>query len=73
MIVPMKNQEQVDAETLKAQGDSVVDARQGWYHTIGDGLFFKEQRGEVPMGTWLKASQEMKKSNPYPEGYKNDE
>ena len=62
-------QEQVDAEALKAKGDSVVASRQGWYHTIGDGIWFKQQRGEVPDGTWEQAVAGMKSDNPYPDGY----
>ena len=62
-------QEQVDAEALKAKGDSVLATRQAWYHTISDPMYFKEQRGEVPVGTWKQAVIDMKASNPYPEGY----
>lgn len=62
-------QDQVDADNLKALGDSIVALRQGWYHTIGDGIWFKEQRSEVPAGTWEQAVADMKASNPYPDGY----
>jgi hypothetical protein len=62
-------QEQVDAEALTAKGQSVLDARISWYHTVGDGIWFKEQRGEVPPGTWEQAVTDMKASNPYPDGY----
>ena len=62
-------QEQVDAEALKDLGDFVVASRQAWYHTIGDGIRFKQDRGEVPAGTWEQAVADMKSSNPYPDGY----
>ena len=62
-------QEQVDAEDLKAKGDSVVATRQAMYQNELDGLYFKEQRGEVPVGSWKQAVAEMKLANPYPEGY----
>ena len=62
-------QDQVDADNLKALGDSVVASRQAWYHTIGDGIRFKQDRGEVPAGTWEQAVADMKSSNPYPDGY----
>ena len=62
-------QEQVDAEDLKAKGDSVVATRQAMYQNELDGLYFKEQRGEVPVGSWKQAVADMKLANPYPEGY----
>ena len=62
-------QADVDAANLKAQGDSVLATRQAWYHTIGDPMYFKEQRGEVPVGTWKQAVIDMKAANPYPAGY----
>jgi hypothetical protein len=62
-------QADVDAANLKAQGDSVLATRQAWYHTIGDGIRFKQDRGEVPAGTWEQAVADMKSSNPYPDGY----
>jgi hypothetical protein len=62
-------QAQVDADALKASGDSVVASRQAWYHTVGDGIWFKQQRGEVPEGTWETAVAVMKSDNPYPDGY----
>ena len=67
-IVGLK-QADVDAANLKAQGDSVLATRQAWYHTISDPMYFKEQRGEIPVGTWKQAVIDMKASNPYPEGY----
>ena len=62
-------QEQVDAEDLKAKGDSVVASRRMMYQNELDGLYFKEQRGEVPVGSWKQAVADMKLANPYPEGY----
>lgn len=62
-------QEQVDAEALKAKGDSVVAIRQAWFHNQGDPMYFKEQRGEVPVGSWKQAVADMKLANPYPEGW----
>ena len=62
-------QDQVDAEALKELGDSVVASRLAWYHTVGDGIWFKQDRGEVPEGTWEQAVADMKSSNPYPDGY----
>ena len=34
--------------------------RQAEYQAKTDGIFFKEQRGEVPAGTWAKAVAEVK-------------
>ena len=62
-------QEQVDAEALKAKVDSVVASRRAMYQNELDGLYFKEQRGEVPVGTWKQAVADMKAQNQYPEGY----
>ena len=62
-------QEQVDAEALKAKGDSVLATRSQMYNNLLDGLYFKEQRGEVPVGTWKQAVIDMKAANPYPAGY----
>ena len=62
-------QEQVDAEALKAKGDSVVASRRMMYQNELDGLYFKEQRGEVPVGMWKQAVADMKAQNQYPEGY----
>jgi hypothetical protein len=39
------------------------------YQNELDGLYFKEQRGEVPVGTWKQAVADMKAKNQYPEGY----
>ena len=67
-IVGLK-QADVDALNLKAKGDSVVASRRAMYQNELDGLYFKEQRGEVPVGTWKQAVADMKLANPYPEGY----
>ena len=67
-IVGLK-QADVDADTLKAKGDSVVASRRAMYQNELDGLYFKEQRGEVPVGSWKQAVADMKLANPYPEGY----
>ena len=67
-IVGLK-QADVDAEALKAKGDSVVASRRAMYQNELDGLYFKEQRGEVPVGTWKQAVADMKAQNQYPEGY----
>ena len=64
-----KTQAQVDADAIVSLGDSVVASRLSWYHTVGDGIWFKEQRGEIAAGTWLRAVEEMKKENPWPHGY----
>ena len=47
----------------------VIMNRRAWYFNVGDPLFFKEQRGEVPAGTWVAAVEKMRELNPYPEGY----
>ena len=67
-IVGLK-QADVDAEALKEKGDSVVASRRAMYQNELDGLYFKEQRGEVPVGTWKQAVADMKAKNQYPEGY----
>ena len=67
-IVGLK-QADVDAEALKEKGDSVVASRRAMYQNELDGLYFKEQRGEVPVGSWKQAVADMKLANPYPEGY----
>lgn len=36
------------------------------YREITDPLFFKEQRGEIEVGTWLKAVEAIKLKYPYP-------
>jgi hypothetical protein len=60
---------QVDDAEIKAQGDVVLVIRKAWYNKIGDPMFFDEQRGKYPTGTWLTAVEKMKLENPYPEGY----
>ena len=62
-------QEQVDAIGLQNAGNTILSIRKEWYRSTGDGIFMKEQRGEVPVGTWKQAVIDMKASNPYPEGY----
>jgi hypothetical protein len=62
-------QTQVDANSLQALGDAVNAARLSWYRDVGDGMWFKEQRGEIAAGTWLRAVEELKKENPWPHGY----
>ena len=66
-------QADVDAANLKAQGDSVLATRQAWYHTIGDPMYFGEQRGEKTVKaskkSWKQAVADMKAANPYPAGY----
>jgi hypothetical protein len=69
LVLSGLTQDEVDAQALKAKGDSVVAIRQGWFHNVGDPLYFKEQRGEVPVGSWKQAVADMKAANPYPEGY----
>ena len=69
MVLNGLTQAQVDADSLKAKGDSVVAIRQAWFHNEGDPMYFKEQRGEVPVGSWKQAVADMKSQNPYPEGY----
>ena len=70
-IVGLK-QADVDAEALKEKGDSVVASRRAMYQNELDGLYFKEQRGEVPVGSWKQAVADMKLANPYPEGYTSE-
>jgi hypothetical protein len=62
--------EQVAAKDLQSLGDGVLFTRQDWYRKIGDGIFMKEQRGEIPVGTWKQAVVDMKAQNPWPSGYK---
>ena len=73
MVLSGLTQAEVDTQALKAKGDSVVAIRQAWFHTTGDPMYFKEQRGEVPVGSWKQAVADMKSANPYPEGYPNGE
>jgi len=49
--------------------EMVTMNRRAWYFNVGDPLFFKEQRGEVPAGAWLAAVEQMRELNPYPAGY----
>jgi hypothetical protein len=67
-IVGLK-QADVDALNLQAKGDSVLATRLRWYQNELDVLYFKEQRGEVPSGTWTGAVADMKAANPWPDGY----
>ena len=69
VLLTGKTQAEVDADALKAKGDSVVAIRQAWFHNQGDPMYFKEQRGEVPVGSWKQAVADMRLANPYPEGY----
>ena len=62
-------QAQIDAQVIQTKGELVLLVRKQWYHDVGDGIYFKEQRDEVQQGTWLAAVQKMKSDNPYPEGY----
>jgi hypothetical protein len=65
-----KKQADVDADALQAKGQTVLDTRISWFHNIGDPIYMKEQRGEVPVGSWKQAVADMKASNPWPDGYK---
>jgi hypothetical protein len=38
--------------------------RERAYRKEADGLFFKEQRGDVPIGTWLRKVNDIKKRYP---------
>ena len=60
---------QVDALALQNLGNSVLFTRQSWYRSVGDGIYLKEQRQEVPSGTWAQAVSDMKAANPWPSGY----
>ena len=64
-----RNADQVAANALAAQGASVLAMRQNWYGMTGDALYFQEQRGEIPVGTWKAAVEAMKIANPYPAGF----
>lgn len=64
MVYTLKPQQQI-VQALNAQAQS---ARTAAYLSETDPLFFKEQRGEVPAGTWLAAVQAVKDAHPkYPE------
>ena len=67
-----RNADQVAANALAAQGAAVLAMRQNWYRMTGDALYFQEQRGEVPVGSWKQAVADMKLANPYPEGYTSE-
>jgi hypothetical protein len=43
------------------------DERRGYYESETDHLFFEEQRGEVPEGTWAAKVAEIKERVPKPE------
>ena len=45
-----------DARAAKA----IQDERRGYYESETDHLFFEEQRGEVPEGTWAAKVAEIK-------------
>lgn len=56
---PAIKEAQLTAEQLRA-------LRQLAYQTEADAVFFKEQRGEVPVGTWLALIDEIKLRYPEP-------
>ena len=49
-----------DARAAKA----IQDERRGYYESETDRLFFEEQRGEVPVGTWAAKVAEIKERFP---------
>ena len=49
-----------DARAAKA----IQDERRGYYESESDHLFFEEQRGEVPVGTWAAKVAEIKQRFP---------
>ena len=49
-----------DARAAKA----IQDERRGYYESETDHLFFEEQRGEVPVGTWAAKVAEIKERFP---------
>ena len=51
-----------DARAAKA----IQDERRGYYESETDHLFFEEQRGEVPEGTWAAKVAEIKARIPKP-------
>ena len=51
-----------DARAAKA----IQDERRGYYESETDHLFFEEQRGEVPVGTWAAKVAEIKARIPKP-------
>lgn len=64
VLYRLKSQAQI-VQALNALSQS---ARTAAYLGEIDPLFFKEQRGEVPAGTWLAAVQAVKEAHPkYPE------
>ena len=70
MVIPNGlTKDDVDAQDLQNAGNTILYTRQAWYREIGDGICFKEQRGEVPNGTWQQAVEDMKAANPWPDGY----
>ena len=50
-----------DTEKINAEADA---SRQSAYTSESDALFFKEQRGEIPEGTWAAKVAEIKKRFP---------
>jgi len=50
-------------EAPAREAKSIQEARRDAYHET-DGLFFKEQAGEVPVGTWATARAAVKIANP---------
>ena len=50
-----------DIEKINAEADA---SRRSAYASESDALFFKEQRGEVPAGTWTSKVAEIKKRFP---------
>lgn len=61
--VPITDEE-AEALRPKPTGPSYLDLRAAAYKTEADPLFFQEQRGEVPAGTWAAKIAEIKSRYP---------
>ena len=60
-------EEQVWADGADARAaKQIQDERKASYETESDHLFFEEQRGEVPAGTWAAKVAEIKARIPKP-------
>lgn len=54
------SREITEAEYRSLKNDEVISKRRGAYISESDHLFFEEQRGDVPEGTWIKKIEEIK-------------
>lgn len=62
MTIAIDPQKKYELDLARAEAN-----RRAAYTTESDPLFFKEQRGEVPAGTWQAKVDEIKARYPKPE------